>query len=242
MGSRRRRSLSVQPAGRASALLGLQRVDVFKGLDAQTLRAISEQCKWTRYKRNQYVIQRDGTDRDVYFVIAGMVRIAATAGRGRQIIFRDVPAGELFGEHSAIDGHARFADVLAVQESLLAALPPEAFRALLANHASVRERVMRRLTRSVRDLANRVLNLGAKRVPWRIWAELLRLARLAGVEGNVARVDNAPSRHEIASRVGTSREQVSRELSRMDREGLLSREGKALILRNVTAFEGLVED
>jgi len=160
-------------------MLGLQKIDVFKGLDAQTLREIADRCKWTRYERNQYVIRRDGTDRDVYFVIAGTVRVTAEAGRGRRIIFRDVPAGELFGEHSAIDGRPHFADVLAVHESLLAAMSSEAFRALLASHASVRERVLRRLTRSVRELADRVLDMGAKPVPWRIWVEVLRLAREA---------------------------------------------------------------
>ena len=240
--ARRRRKLPHKPAIRASASLGLQRADIFKGLDAQTLRAIADQCRWTRYKRNQYVIRRDGTDRDVYFVIAGMVRVTAEAGRGRQIIFRDVPAGDLFGEHSAIDGRAHFADVLAVQESLLASMPPEAFRALLANHASVRERVLRRLTRSVRELADRVLDMGAKRVPWRIWVELLRLARLAGVENNAARIERPPTHQEIASHVGTSREEVTRELSRLDREGLAKREGRALVVRDVGALEGLIAD
>lgn len=236
------RKVPGRPAIRASALLGLQKVDVLKGLDAATLRAIADQCKWTRYKRNQYVIRRDGTDRDVYFVIAGMVRVTAEAGRGRQIIFRDVPAGELFGEHSAIDGRARFADVLAAKESLLASMQPEAFRALLANHASVRERVLRRLTRSVRELANRVLDLGAKRVHWRVWIELLRLARLAGVEENVARIESPPTHQEIASHVGTSREQVTREFSRLDREGIARREGRVLIVRDIAALERLIAD
>jgi len=239
---RRLRSAPHRPAIRASALLGLQKVDVFKGLDPPTLRAIADQCKWTRCKRNQYVIRRDGTDRDVYFVIAGMVRVTAEAARGRRIILRDVPAGELFGEHSAIDGRARFADVVAVHESLLASMPPEAFRALLANHASVRERVLRRLSGSVRELADRVLDLGAQRVPWRIWAELLRLARLAGVQANVARIERPPTHHEIASHVGTSREQVTREFSRLDREGLLTREGRTLVLRDVAALERLIAD
>lgn len=239
---RRHRSASHRPAIRASASLGLQKVDVFKGLDAPTLRAIADQCRWTRCKRNQYVIRRDGTDRDVYFVIAGMVRVTAEAARGRRIIFLDVPAGELFGEHSAIDGRARFADVLAVRESLLASMPPEAFRALLANHASVRERVLRRLTGSVRELADRVLDLGAQRVPWRIGAELLRLARLAGVEANTARIEPPPTHHEIASHVGTSREEVTREISRLAREGLLKRASGALVLQDVSALERLIAD
>src|SRR5919109_264930 len=97
--SRQRRKSSAKPV-RMSALLGLQKVDLFKGLDSYTLREIATQCKWTRCKRNEYVIRREGTDRDVYFVIAGTVRVTASAGRGRRIILRDVAAGEVFGEHS----------------------------------------------------------------------------------------------------------------------------------------------
>jgi len=244
MAATRLRSKIKSPAKpvRMSALLGLQKVDLFKGLDSYTLREIAAQCKWTRCKRNQYVIRRDGTDRDVYFVIAGMVRVGAAAGRGRRIIFRDVSAGDVFGEHSAIDGRARYADVLAVRESLIASMSPEVFRAILANHASVRERLLRRLTGSVRELAGRLLELGAQPVQCRIWLELLRLARVAGVEANHARLDPAPTHNDIASRVGTSREQVSRELSRLVREGLLERAGRTLELTDFDALARLAGD
>jgi adenylate cyclase len=240
--SRRHRGTSNRPAIRASALLGLRRVDVFKDLSGQTLRAIADRCKWTRYKRNQYVIRRGGADRDVYFVAAGMVRVTAEGWRGRRIILRDVPAGELFGEHSAIDGRAHVADVLAVRESLVASMPPDTFRALLARHVSVRERVLRRLTGSVRELADRILDLGVKRVPGRIWGELLRLARLAGVEANTARLDPAPLHQEIASHIGTSREQVAREFSSLYRQGLLARDGRAVLVCDVGALERRVAD
>lgn len=238
----RRRKAPAKPAVRMSALLGLQKVDLFKGLDSYSLREIAAQCKWTRYKRNEYVIRREGTDRDVYFVIAGTVRVGAAAGRGRRIIFRDVGAGEVFGEHSAIDGRARFADVLALRESLLASMSPEIFRAILANHASVRERLLRRLSGSVRELADRLLNLGAQPVQRRILAELLRLAHLAGIDANVARIEPAPTHKDIASRVGTSREQVSREVSHLARQGLLDRSGHALVLRDVAALAQLAGD
>jgi len=238
--SRRLDSTSQRSRLRSSALLGLQKIDVFKGLHTQTLRAIADQCKWARYRRNQYIIRRDGEDRDVYFVIAGMVRLTAEGWRGRRIIFRDIPAGELFGEHSAIDGDARVSDVQAVQESLLASMSPDAFRALLARHASVRERVLKRMSRSVRELADQILDLGVKRVSGRIWSELLRLARQADREGNTVRLNPPPTHREIASHVGTSREQVSRELSRLQREGLLVREGRAVVVRDILALERLV--
>jgi TolB-like protein/class 3 adenylate cyclase/Tfp pilus assembly protein PilF len=237
--SRTRRKAPAKPGLRMSALLGLQKVGLFKGLDSYTLREIAAQCKWTRCKRNQVVIHHDGTDRDVYFVIGGQVRVTAQAGRGRRIIFRDLAAGEVFGEHSAIDGRARFADTVALRESLLASMSPEAFRAILANHASVRERLLRRLTGSVRELAGRLLELGAQPVQRRTWVELLRLARQAGIEENRSRLDPAPTHNDIASRVGTSREQVTRELSRLVREGLLERAGRSLVLRDVAALERL---
>jgi CRP/FNR family transcriptional regulator, cyclic AMP receptor protein len=185
------------------------------------------------------VIRRDGADRDVYFVIDGMVRVTAVAGRGRRVIFRDIPAGEVFGEHSALDGHARFADALALRESLLASMSPEVFRALLASHASVRERLLQRLCGWVRELAERMLELAAQPAQRRIVLDLLRLARVAGVDANRARLDPAPTHADIASRVGTSREQVTRELSGLARRGMLERAGRNLVLRDVASLERL---
>ena len=237
--ARARRKAGDKPAARVSALLGLQKVELFKGLDTASLREIAQQCTWTRCKRNAVVIRREGTDRDVYFVISGVVRLAAPAARGRTLILRDVPAGDVFGEHSAIDGRSHFADVLAVRESLLASMPPEAFRAILANHPTVRERLLRRLTGSVRELAARLLELGARRVQDRVLGELLRMARAAGTADNAARIERAPSHREIADRVGTGRSEVTRELSRLARQGLVERQGRALVLRDLSALERL---
>jgi CRP-like cAMP-binding protein len=178
----------------------------------------------------------------VYFVIAGGLRITAAAGRGRRIIFHDVAAGDVFGEHSAIDGRERLADVRALRESLIASMPGEAFRSIVASHGSVRERLLQRLARSVRELTDRLLELGAQPVQRRIRGELVRLARVAGVDANRSRLDPAPTHSEVASRVGTAREQVTRELSRLARQGVLERAGRALVLRDVAALERLAAE
>jgi adenylate cyclase len=239
--SRKGRKPAARPVP-VSALTGLQKVDLFRGLDSYTLREIAGQCKWTRCKRNEYVMRRDGSDRDVYFLIAGMVRVTAAGGRGRRIIFRDIGPGEVFGEHSAIDGRARFADVWTLRESLFASMSPQAFRAILANHASVRERLLRRLTGAVRELADRLLELGAQPVQRRIWVELLRLARMGEVEDNCARLEPPPTHGEIASRVGTGREVVSRELYRLAKEGLIECARRKLVLCDVKALAELAGD
>ena len=105
---------------------------------------------------------------EVYFVVAGTLRITAAVGRGRRIIFHDIAVGEVFGEHSAIDGHERLADVRALRESLIASMPGEVFRSIVSSHASVRERLLQRLARSVRELTERLLELGAQPVQRRV--------------------------------------------------------------------------
>src|SRR5262245_46412071 len=237
-----RRTASTRPASRVSALLGLQKVDLFKGLDSYNLREIAAQCRWLRVARNEYVIRRGARDRDVYFVIAGLVRVGARGGRGRQIIFTDLGPGNFFGAHSAIDGKPRIADVVAVRESFVASMSPEVFRAICANHASVRERLLRHLAGELRHMTERLLDLGAQRVQSRIWLELLRLAREAGVHDNAARLEQAPTHKELASRIGTSREEVSRELSRLARQKLVERAGRTLLLRDVAGLERLAGD
>jgi len=99
-----------------------------------------------------------------------------------------------------------------------------------------------RLGSLVRELSERVIDLSTLGVQNRIYAELLRLAREAGVTGNTARIDPAPKHTDLASRVSTYREQVTRELSALVRMGIVERGNHALVIRDVTRLERLVEE
>jgi CRP-like cAMP-binding protein len=67
----------------------------------------------------------------------------------------------------------------------------------------------------------------------RIQAEILRLASLAPKDGKSARIAPAPTHGEIASRVSTHREAVTRELNRLARIGLIERKGGALVVKDI---------
>jgi CRP-like cAMP-binding protein len=97
-----------------------------------------------------------------------------------------------------------------------------------------------RLVSSVRELTERVFEFSTLGVQNRVHAELLRLARQAGVENNVARIAPAPRHAELASQVSTYREQVTRELSAMVRQGLLRRADGGLIVPDVARLERIV--
>ncbi len=229
-------------AARSLSFLGLRGIRLFEGLDAFSLEEIARRCSWRRYKRNDRVISRQGTDRDVYLVISGLVRVVAHSARGRGIIFRDLASGDVFGELAALDQRERSADVLAGSDTLLASMSPEAFHEVLAQYPGVRQKLFRNLSASVRELTDRLVELSTLDVERRIAMELLRLARLSGLAGNTARIQPMPRHKEFASRVGTSREQVTRTLSSLSRRRLISREGRALAVRDIAALERMLAE
>ena len=94
----------------------------------------------------------------------------------------------------------------------------------------------------IRTLTTRVYEFSALAVSNRIQAELLRLANLAPQEGNCARVASAPTHSEIASRISTHREAVTRELNRLARLGLIERKGNALVVKDVRRLTAMVHE
>ncbi len=228
---------TVQPS-----TFGLKKVQLLQGLSQERLEILAHQCNWRRVEPGQVIVARNSPDRDVHFVVSGRVRVTSFSAGGRQVTFRDEEAGDMIGDLAAIDGQPRSADVLALEDVLVASLTPEHFRALIAAEPLVRERVLQRLAGLVRLLSQRVIELSTLGVQNRIHAELLRLARQSGEAGNRVRLEPAPKHADIASQVSTYREQVTRELSALTKQGLLEKDGAALVLTDVARLERIVEE
>ncbi|MGH8618461.1 MAG: Crp/Fnr family transcriptional regulator [Burkholderiales bacterium] len=229
------RASTVEPSA-----LGLQRVQLLAEVPLPALEALARTCRWRRAPAGEQVIARDAADRDVYLIVAGQVRVTAFSAAGRQVDYRDLKAGDWFGDFAALDGLARSASVVALADTLVAALPPAAFRRLLHDHPDACDRVLARLVAVVRELTDRVFDFSTLGVQNRVHAELLRLAREAGVERNAARLDPAPRHADLAARVSTYREQVTRELSALRKRGLIRRSGSALLVPDVARLEQIV--
>ena len=231
------RSAAAEPSA-----LGLKRVRLLEGVPLPALEALARECRWRRFAADQRVVSREAPDNDVYLIVSGRVRVTAFSAGGRQVTFGDLHGGEWFGDFAAIDGLSRSADVVAVDDTLVASMAPAVFLRLLHEHVAVGDRMLLRLVNSIRELTERVFEFSTLGVQNRLHAELLRLARQAGVEGNRARIDPAPKHADIASQISTYREQVTRELSVMAKQGLIERSGGALVIPDVARLERIVSE
>ncbi len=84
---------------------------------------------------------------------------------------------------------------------------------------------MKQLAAQVRRLSDRVYEFSTLGVQARVYAELLRVVALAGEQNGQALLAPAPLLVDLAARVGTHREAVSRVISRLQDNGILKREG-----------------
>ena len=220
----------------------LSDIELFSGLPGSDLKALAKQCRWRRYAPDQKIIGDQDKTTDVYFIGSGRVRVTVYSALGKEVSFRDLGAGTSFGELSAVDGKPRSANVIALSESVLASMPSGAFRKILRDHPEVSMNIMKHLAGLVRKLSDRVVEFSVLAVRNRIHAELLRLAREQGSDDNFAMLSPTPTHADIASRVATHREAVTRELNALAGDGLIERQGRTLVICDVSRLAQLVEE
>lgn len=220
----------------------LEKVAVFSGLPAELLARIQKRCTWRNYEPGESIVDYLDTSDDVFFIGAGEARASIYSMAGKAVTFTDLGPGDMFGEYAAIDGARRSATIEARTKCRVASMSGAAFRELLQQEPVVMLALLRQFVGKIRMLTTRVYEFSALAVNNRIQAELLRLARLAPQEGKSARITAAPTHSEIASRISTHREAVTRELNRLSRLGIIERRGGALVVKDVNRLAEMVHE
>jgi CRP-like cAMP-binding protein len=219
----------------------LARFPLFRTLDPQSLQRIEGSCVWRRVAAREWVVDPEAQGTDVFLVLQGHVRVIV-ASAGRETILRDIHAGEFFGELAALDLKPRSAGILAITDAQLASLPAAAFRRAIHEHPQVCDRVLAILVEQIRMLANRARENSGLSMRHRLLAELLRLARPVASEPDAAVVTPPPTHAELAARVSSHREAVTRELSALARAGLIARRRGAIVLVDAARLRQMVAD
>jgi len=215
----------------------LARTPLFSSLDPEDLHALDARCAWRRVPAGEWVIDYQAEGNDVFFVFNGHARVVIITA-GREMILRDIREGEYFGQYSAIDGKPRSAAILAVSDTVIARMKAAVFWEAIHRFPGVREGVLKALVADARALNERANEHANFDVRHRLCAELLRLSRATG-EGRVV-VSPPPTHAELAARISTHREAVTKILNALERDGLIERSHTAFVLSNAAGLRRIV--
>jgi CRP/FNR family transcriptional regulator, cyclic AMP receptor protein len=215
---------------------------IFAGLPSNSLEMVYRRCSWRHYEPGEQIISYLDASDDVFFIAAGEVCVTIYSTAGKAISFRNLGTGDTFGEYAAIDGEPRSASVEARASCFIASMSGQEFRKLLETEPIVTRAVLKGAVRNVRYLTKRIYEFSTLAVNNRIQAELLRLARISPREGVAAYLDPAPTHSEIASRISTHREAVTRELNRLARLGIIERKKGTLIVTDTDRLAAMLHE
>jgi CRP-like cAMP-binding protein len=218
----------------------LATVGLFRSLDADRIALLDTQCSWRRLSRNQWIVDYQDASNDVFFIVSGTVRVKLQSISGREVLLREIDAGDFFGELAAIDDEPRSAGIVAVTDVTVARMPASVFRRAVHSHPDVCDQLLALLACQIRTLANRVNEFTTLDARHRIYAELLRLSRPETGKPGQAVVSPPPVHAEIAARVSIRREAVAREFKSLEREGLITRRRGALVLTDTDRLRQLI--
>jgi len=215
----------------------LDQISIFRELTYSERAAIARRCNWRRLDAREQVIGHMDATTDVFFVVQGHLRCVNFSPLGKQVSFMDIGPGEIIGEFAAIDGQPRSTNVVALDDAFIGSMPAATLWRVIDAHPTVAAALLKRLTGIIRLLNERIFELSTLSVGNRIHAELLALAHASGIRDNSATISPPLTHAEIASRIGTNRETVTREINALSRSGIIRKEKRTLIVEDVSWLE-----
>lgn len=195
-------------------------------LDDETLREIAAQGVVRGFPAGQVIIREGDLQDALYVVLSGRVKVHTTGADGRDLVLATLGPGELLGE-LALDGGERSASVTTLEPCRCALVRSADLQAFVSRHPAFARHLILKLIGRVRRLTHSARSLALDDARTRIAA---LLARHAVDDGDARVVVERWTQQDIADRVGTSREMVSRVFKEMVRDGELALDGRRLRL------------
>ena len=129
------------------------RIPFFKDVSDLDFEKFERRCLWRRFEENETVVDYEDESSDVYFIVAGDVRVLIRTPAGKEIILAEMRSGEFFGELSVLDlKHRLYSELMRLSHPRAgrpgerAVTPPPYHHILAARIGCRREQVTRELS------------------------------------------------------------------------------------------------
>ncbi len=220
----------------------LSEIPLFADLTPELSQKFARSCSWRDFNEHELVIDIEDETNDVRFVVSGTVRVIVRIAVGKEVILGEMGEGAFFGEISAIDNSPRSANVTTLTRAKICTMPAAVFLQVLSEVPEVAMKIMVMFAERVRSLNMRLAEHSFLQAKHRLYSELLRLSKPRAANPAHRIVSPPPTQRELAERIGTRREVVSRELNSLERAGHLEKTRGGIVILNVGEFQRRISE
>jgi CRP/FNR family cyclic AMP-dependent transcriptional regulator len=196
----------------------------FANLDESALRALAPHGAVRSFSKNAVVVSEGDETDSLYILLSGRVKAFVSEEDGREVVLSTVGVGDYFGE-LVLDGGPRSASIMTLEACRFFVIPRGDIEGLLDRNPAFARHLIRMLIGKVRTLTQKVLDLALKDV----YGRFVKFIDENAVEEKGMRV--VPERltqHDIAARIGGSREMVNRIVKDLTAGGYISVDSKQI--------------
>ena len=190
----------------------------FANLDESALRVLAPRGAVRAFPRNAVVVNEGDATDSLYVLLSGRVKAFVSEEDGREVVLNTIGAGDYFGE-MVLDGGPRSASIMTLEPCRFFVIPRDDIEGLLDRNPAFARDLIHVLIGKVRSLTQKVLDLALKDV----YGRFAKFIDETAIERGGARV--VPERltqHDIAARIGGSREMVNRIVKDLTAGGYIS--------------------
>ena len=216
----------------------LRRVPLFAELSDQQLEAIAERATRKRYEPGSTVFSEGDACLELLIVEEGSIKLLKSAANGRQQLMGIERAGNTLAEVPVFDGGRYTVTALVIEPTALLRLDAEHFRKVCVQQPEVAMKVIKVLGHRLRHVEKLVEELSFSTVRGRLIMHLLHLAEQCGRrDGSCVDFELKENNEELAARIGTVRELISRNLGRLHGDGLIEMRRRMVRIPNMQRLE-----
>ncbi len=224
-------------------IAALRRTDLFGSLNDDLLKKIAALAIVRQLRRGQVLYSEHEEASGLYVVANGELRSIRQTAHGREQVLSTERAGAILATVPVFNGGTFFSTMIADANSQVLCIEKRHVHELCREHTELLWNLARVLAHKVRHYAELIETLALQNVEQRVARHLLTVARERGVRvGPGCVFELTLTRTEVASRLGSVREVVSRAFTHLEKSGLIHMEGRRLIavpdMRALAAFAG----
>ncbi len=207
----------------------LKKIDIFHNLNEEEFGLISEITRTKFIKKNTLIFSKGDKNNSMYVLKEGAVDVSILTESGKELILATLHEGEYFGELSLLDGANISANITATKDVVVLVIQKEDFFQIMERNVAIFSNVLSHLCIKVRELTEKVEGFALQDVYHRF---TLLLMDLSENKDNGERVVNTSLTHKnIALRIGSSREMVSRIIKDLENGEYISIDNKVITIK-----------
>jgi CRP/FNR family transcriptional regulator len=229
------------PAERIDLATTLEKTPLLSGLTTAELHQLAARTVRKRFRSGELLFSEGEPCHGLHIIATGKVRIFKTSLGGREQVLAVNTPGESVAELPVFDGGPYPASAIAIEDAEIAFISRRDFQAYCMEHPAVALKVLATVGARLRRLVGIIEELSFTTIRQRLITALLRLAESEGksTEGGIE--FQLPASHqELANQLGTVRELISRNLMRLQAEGLLEVDARKIVVTDIKGLRALL--